>query len=232
MEHCLKLLLFGMPKKFKGINSKAEETRARREAVKVAERERKQKEEEDKYWEDNDKHVVKKQQRKEEKDRKRLDAAERKAANQEALKAEESLLKSKASSVRTKMTVADIQAERERKAAQAVANAAQKKKEEESEDVLQENPNQELAAALAAEGAIEARSVEDAIAVLNVDGIPVDRHPEKRMKAAYNAFEEQELPRLKEENPNMRLSQLKQLLRKEWMKSPDNPMNMAYGKRT
>ena len=53
-----------MPKKFKGINSKAEETRARREAVKVAERERKQKEEEDKYWEDNDKHVVKKQQRK------------------------------------------------------------------------------------------------------------------------------------------------------------------------
>ena len=64
LEHCLKLLLFGMPKKFKGINSKAEETRARREAVKVAERERKQKEEEDKYWEDNDKHVVKKQQRK------------------------------------------------------------------------------------------------------------------------------------------------------------------------
>ena len=53
-----------MPKKFKGINSKAEETRARREAVKAAEKERKQKEEEDKYWEDNDKHVLRKQQRK------------------------------------------------------------------------------------------------------------------------------------------------------------------------
>ena len=53
-----------MPKKFKGTNTKAEETRARREAVKVAEKERKQKEEEDRYWEDNDKHVLRKQQRK------------------------------------------------------------------------------------------------------------------------------------------------------------------------
>lgn len=53
-----------MPKKFKGVNTKAEETRARREAVKVAEREKKQKEEEDKLWEDNDKHVLRKQQRK------------------------------------------------------------------------------------------------------------------------------------------------------------------------
>lgn len=53
-----------MPKKFKGTNSKAEEARARKEAVKVEERERKQKEEEDKLWEDNDKHVQRKQQRK------------------------------------------------------------------------------------------------------------------------------------------------------------------------
>ena len=53
-----------MPKKFKGTNSKAEEARARKDAVRLAEKERKQREEEDKYWEDNDKHVMKKQQRK------------------------------------------------------------------------------------------------------------------------------------------------------------------------
>ena len=53
-----------MPKKFKGVNSKAEEARVRRESVKVAEREKKQKEEEDSYWQDNDKHVQRKQQRK------------------------------------------------------------------------------------------------------------------------------------------------------------------------
>lgn len=45
------------------------------------------------------------------------------------------------------------------------------------------------------------------------------------MRAAYTAFEEAQLPRLKQENPNMRLSQLRQLLKKEWQRSPDNPLN-------
>lgn len=45
------------------------------------------------------------------------------------------------------------------------------------------------------------------------------------MKAAYAKFEEENLPHLKQENPNMRLSQLKQMLKKEWMKSPSNPLN-------
>lgn len=53
----------------------------------------------------------------------------------------------------------------------------------------------------------------------------VDMHPEKRMKAAYEEFESERLPQLKIENPNLRLSQLKQLLRKEWMKHPKNPLN-------
>jgi DNA-binding transcriptional regulator WhiA len=53
----------------------------------------------------------------------------------------------------------------------------------------------------------------------------VDRHPERRMKAAFAAFEEAHMPRLKMENPNMRLSQLKQMLKKEWTKSPENPLN-------
>ena len=131
--------------------------------------------------------------------------------------------------------MAEIQAERERKekvAAAASAAAKSQKKGEETAEPLEENPNQQMASLMAAEGAVEARSVEDAIAVLNVGGTPVDRHPEKRMKAAYNAFEERELPRLKQENPNVRLSQLKQLLKKDWMKSPENPMNMANAKKT
>jgi len=76
-------------------------------------------------------------------------------------------------------------------------------------------------------GAVEARSLTDAIDVLDIgEKDTVDRHPEKRMKAAYAEFEERELPKLKAENPSLRLSQLKQILRKEWQKSPDNPMNM------
>ncbi len=45
------------------------------------------------------------------------------------------------------------------------------------------------------------------------------------MKAAYSAFEERRLPQLKQENPTLRLSQLKQMLHKEWAKSPENPLN-------
>ena len=72
----------------------------------------------------------------------------------------------------------------------------------------------------------EARTVETAINILSGTGTAaVEKHPEKRMKAAYEEFEKSRLPVLKVENPNLRLSQLKQLLRKEWMKSPQNPFN-------
>lgn len=55
----------------------------------------------------------------------------------------------------------------------------------------------------------------------------MDRHPEKRMKAAYASFEERMMPMIKEQNPTLRLSQLKQILRKEWMKSAENPLNQT-----
>ena len=45
------------------------------------------------------------------------------------------------------------------------------------------------------------------------------------MKAAYEEFEKSRLPQLKAENPGLRLSQLKQIIWKEWTKSPDNPLN-------
>ncbi|KAJ3088543.1 hypothetical protein HK102_008515 [Quaeritorhiza haematococci] len=56
----------------------------------------------------------------------------------------------------------------------------------------------------------------------------IERHPERRMKSAYAAFEEREMPILKAENPGLRLSQLKQLLQKMWKKSPENPMNQQH----
>lgn len=48
------------------------------------------------------------------------------------------------------------------------------------------------------------------------------------MKAAFKAYEEEMMPRLKKENPGMRLSQLKHMLSKEWNKSPQNPMNQKH----
>lgn len=45
------------------------------------------------------------------------------------------------------------------------------------------------------------------------------------MKAAWVAYEEKHLQRLKKENPTLRLSQIKQLLRKEFERSSENPKN-------
>lgn len=57
------------------------------------------------------------------------------------------------------------------------------------------------------------------------DGI--DRHPERRFKAAYTAYEESRLPELKQEHPGLRLNQMKELIHKEFEKSPLNPFNQA-----
>lgn len=53
-----------MPKKFAGMNSKALEAKARRDAIKQEADARKQKAIEDEYWKDDDKNIVKKQKRK------------------------------------------------------------------------------------------------------------------------------------------------------------------------
>lgn len=56
----------------------------------------------------------------------------------------------------------------------------------------------------------------------------IERHPERRMKAAYAEFEDKQLSLLKKEYPSLRLSQLKQLAWKKWKKSPDNPFNQPH----
>ncbi len=90
-----------------------------------------------------------------------------------------------------------------------------------------ENPNIILKER-AEQGHHDASTIDEAIVMLSTHEPSLEKHPEKRMKAAYAAFEERELPILKEEFPNLRLSQLKQRLRKDWMKSPENPINQAH----
>ncbi|KAH9483641.1 Coiled-coil domain-containing protein 124-like protein [Psilocybe cubensis] len=55
----------------------------------------------------------------------------------------------------------------------------------------------------------------------------IERHPERRFKAAFEAYQEREMPRVKEENPGLRLQQYKDLLYKQFQKSPDNPFNQV-----
>ncbi|KAI1301573.1 Coiled-coil domain-containing protein [Halotydeus destructor] len=216
-----------MPKKM-GINSKAVEAKARKDEVKKATTDRVEREKEDASWKDDDKHVQKKQSRKEDKEKKMKELAERKAANKSAY--EEEMGSSGAEKREpAKTTRAQISASVEKQKEELEKRRALEEKAKSkilvAEEVVEENLNR-----LHIDGQ-DARTVDEALVVLGSKD-DIDKHPERRMKAAYATFEEENLPKLKAENPNLRLSQLKQMLKKDWIKSPDNPLNKALASMT
>ncbi|KAL7829101.1 hypothetical protein SRHO_G00327350 [Serrasalmus rhombeus] len=213
-------LVPGMPKKFQGENSKSAAARVRKAEAKAAADARKQQELEDALWQESDKHVLKKGQRKDEKEKKRLEVLERRRENQRLLDEENSRLKGKQPKEPSgKVTRAQIEENLHKE--QELKQPAKEKEVTHLDVPLEENINR----IIPEEGS--AHTIEDAIAVLSTKE-DLDRHPERRMKAAYTAFEEANMARLKMENPNMRMSQLKQQLKKEWTKSPENPLNQRF----
>ncbi|KAF1740300.1 hypothetical protein MXB_3326 [Myxobolus squamalis] len=64
----------------------------------------------------------------------------------------------------------------------------------------------------------------DRINVTEVDLEPKDRHPEKRRKAAFKIYKEEEMIRLKVEQPGLTFTQKEKMIFKSWQKSPDNPV--------
>lgn len=56
----------------------------------------------------------------------------------------------------------------------------------------------------------------------------MDRHPERRFKAAYAAYEERRLDEMKDEK-GLRRQQKVDQIRKEFEKHPDNPFNQVTG---
>lgn len=212
-----------MPKKFVGENSKAAAAKARKNEKAEAEKAKKDAAIEDAKWVDDNKQLAKKQARKDDAERKRLEALAKKKEREELAAAEDAAVTSqinkKVGVAAVKVTRAQIQAETEKRDAVARGTKPQATIETHLDKPLEENLNRtdpEI---------VTASNVEDAIAALSVKEEVVDKHPEKRMKAAYEAFEKERLPQLKVEKSNMRLSQLKQIMKKEWMKHPDNPLN-------
>ncbi|KAI8987271.1 hypothetical protein BDF20DRAFT_254455 [Mycotypha africana] len=65
----------------------------------------------------------------------------------------------------------------------------------------------------------------------NVDKVltenDIEKHPERRFKTALKDFEERELKNYRAEYPGLRLSQLKEIMYKDFQKSPENPFNQA-----
>lgn len=80
-------------------------------------------------------------------------------------------------------------------------------------------------------GSINADGLDDSLAALTllkkdaVTNKDLDRHPERRFKAALAAYTERRLPEIKKEHPGLRKQQMEQLIYKEFQKSDENPFN-------
>jgi len=115
-----------------------------------------------------------------------------------------------------KLTQADI-ANNLSEEKEAAAKAAEKEKKAQVNDYLgklEENSN--------TLDAVDAHSIEEALAALDTSSGPkVDK---VKLKAAYEAFSESEMPKVKEAKPGLKLSQYKEMVWKAWQKSPDNPL--------
>lgn len=68
----------------------------------------------------------------------------------------------------------------------------------------------------------------DALSLTNKDNSKIDRHPERRYKAAYAAYEARRMPEIEEENPGLRRNQRIDACRKEFEKSEENPFNQVH----
>lgn len=55
----------------------------------------------------------------------------------------------------------------------------------------------------------------------------IEQHPERRFKAAFEAYLEREMPILREDHPGLRKNQMRDILFKQFEKAPENPFNQA-----
>ncbi|EEQ40970.1 putative coiled-coil domain-containing protein [Clavispora lusitaniae] len=154
-------------------------------------------------WEDGSKKGNKK---KEEEKFKKEEAARKKAEREALLAAEEAAMPAKPLK------------EKQRGAAKVAAKRTGK-----IDDFLDWDSNK---------GELSASGIDDALEALALTGRDggvankdIDRHPERRVKAAFAAFEERRTPEIRKENPGLRLQQIKNMVFKEFQKSPENPMN-------
>ena len=153
------------------------------------------------------------------KEHKKQDAASRKAENRALLEAEEQAVGGKKVQRVTRAQIEEQQAKERERLQQEARKREMAAKNVSEQEVLEENPNQLLRQA-AMEGEVEARSVAEAISVLSVGQA---QETEKRL--TYAEFEARELPLAKASNPHLKQSQVKQLVWKQWQRSPENPIN-------
>lgn len=207
-----------MGKKF-GTNSKAEEGRARKADAKEQEKEKNRSEKqklEEKKWSEGIRDDSKKQQE----EAKRLEKLIKKQEKKE-IEAQEAreLAEYKSSVNKTSSSYGN--------------NASQP---------LFKSKSANWTLSLSSDGGNSTESIEkfsasnldDALMLLESTNISsaslinIEKHPERRMKAAFCGFEARELPKLRAENPSLKHTQLLERLHRMWKKSPENPFNQLH----
>lgn len=134
----------------------------------------------------------------------------------------------KAEAARKKAEKDALLAEEERNAPSKPKNAKTAAKKTRGLDLSQldePDPSSKASPALNASG------IENALDALGLTADnksdKVDRHPERRFKAAYAAYEARRLPELEEEHKGLRRNPRVDMIRKEFEKSPENPFNQV-----
>jgi hypothetical protein len=133
----------------------------------------------------------------------------------------------KAEQARKKAEKDAILAEEEKDARVAPKNAKQAVKKTKGLDLSQlDNEEPKSATALNATGIDNAL---DALSLTANDAAKVDKHPERRFKAAFAAYEERRLKEMDEDGSGqgLRQNQKREKIRKEFEKHEDNPFNQV-----
>ncbi|KAJ2081186.1 hypothetical protein H4R24_002517 [Coemansia sp. RSA 988] len=229
-----------MPKKFQGENSKVSAAKEKKAAAKFEKdsKDRKKKEQEEaKKWGVGAKQTGKK----EDQEAKRLEKLARKKEADELLAAENKTI-AKSTAARTggpsKLAPTVKPTPKSRTTSSPVVRGVEKKAEtmeKKAEQMARENKPVEEYAARNMDDALllmdtvneDPGSASAGSALKGAQAVVGDRHPERRAKAAYEAYKTAQIPLIREENPRLRQSQIDQLVFKNWKKAPENPRNQA-----
>lgn len=227
-----------MPKKF-GVNSKAAEARARKEEQKQERRAVEETAQEDAKWVDDDKSIAAKQARQRAKEERKQQELQRKRELKEIEEAEAKANAKLAKKVRPeqpKVTRVQIQ-----RTTEAAAKEAQAKALSADAPAFEPPPGLPIDADINPNHALRdevQRYAEIGAEVVTADSIDAaldsletsqpERHPEKRMGKAWRDYVEERYEALKAERPSLKRSQLLEILRDDWKKAPENPLNKDY----
>ncbi|DBA95901.1 hypothetical protein WJX77_004912 [Trebouxia sp. C0004] len=223
-----------MAKKKISENPKAVESRERKASTKKDSQVQEKNKAEDDFWQEAGEGAKSKASKKKDEQAKEREAAAAKKAEAKQLAAEEDAAMAKLAKKAPKKANSEakvtshqlqLQQEADRKAQEAAVEEASKAKKrvvtEDSYSQLVDSHNVNRDA-----GDDGARSVTEALSALGVQE-GEDKHPERRMKAAFAAYKERQLPLVKEEKPGLKQSQYQDMIFKSWQKCPENPLIRA-----